>query len=198
LNASCGCRRTCRRFRARCGSTRTNAGLRTRSQTRRSSASRWSRPRRNIRSWATHAENLGSRTVFLPSAGPAGRTASARALARRAGSLGRLRLLGPQASPGQGYLCTRQQRKGGVIRHCRKLKAKPRKCSSRLCAWLACRLRCARSFNVGRGVAASHGSSRRRWPGGLLWGCQSPLSRASHAAACRGRGGITKVRFSQK
>ena len=46
-----------------------------------------------------YAENLGSRTVFLPSAGPSGRTASARALARRAGSLGRLRLLGPQASP---------------------------------------------------------------------------------------------------
>ena len=45
-----------------------------------------------------YAENLGSRTVFLPSAGLAGRTASARALARR-GSLGRLRLLGPQASP---------------------------------------------------------------------------------------------------
>jgi hypothetical protein len=48
----------------------------------------------------------------------------------------------------------------------------------------------------GRGAAfmvrAAKGVARR-----LAVGLQSLLSRASHAAACRGRGGIAKVRFFQ-
>ena len=48
----------------------------------------------------------------------------------------------------------------------------------------------------GEGAAPLHGSSRRGGPADLMWGCQSPFSRASHAAACHGRGRIANVRLS--